>query len=96
MEDAGSQKIILTESDVTLAKIVEFIRAAEVSRELVALKSVPEQARVMNLKFNPNKEHYKCKEVKYLGFIFNEDGMSVDPIRVESIKYLKSPSDEKE
>ncbi|KAG5885610.1 hypothetical protein JTB14_029775 [Gonioctena quinquepunctata] len=59
-------------------------------------KSVQEQARLMNLKFNQNKVQYKFEEVKCLGFIFNKDGMSVDPIRVGAIKSSESPSNAKD
>lgn len=43
------------------------------------------------MKFNPEKTKIGCTEVKYLGFIFNHKGVSVDPSKIKSICEMPSP-----
>ncbi|CAH2091003.1 unnamed protein product [Euphydryas editha] len=57
-----------------------------------ALIEVINKAKEIGIVFNKNKFQYKQKEVKYVGQIFNEHGMSVDKSRVESLIKLKSPT----
>jgi hypothetical protein len=60
------------------------------------LKKVFERAREHNVRFNNNKFQYKLKEVKYFGHIFSEQGMKIDPDRVNAIINMKSPNNKKE
>lgn len=61
-----------------------------------ALKKVMDKARLLNIKFNPNKIQYKKNEIKYLGLKFSEKGVEPDEDRVKAILDLKSPNNLKE
>lgn len=56
------------------------------------LKQVLERAEQIGLKFNKEKSKMCMSEVKYLGYIFSKDGVSVDPSKVESICKMPSPT----
>lgn len=60
------------------------------------LNQVFERARKNNVRFNKNKFQYKLREVKYFGHIFSENGMKIDPERVNAIINMKSPTNKKE
>lgn len=60
------------------------------------LEKVLERARLLNIKFNADKLQLCVKEVKYIGFMFNEEGIKPDKNRVESIINLKHPNNKKE
>lgn len=56
-----------------------------------ALLSVIEKAQKLGIVFNKNKFQYKQSEVKYVGQVFNEHGMSLDKDRIKSLLNLKEP-----
>lgn len=60
------------------------------------LKQVLERAKEFNIKFNFNKFQYCIPEVKYVGVIFNEQGMLPDPEKVQAVKNLKNPNNKQE
>lgn len=53
------------------------------------LEKVLETARKYNVKFNEGKVQYKQSQIRFMGHIFNEDGVRPDPERVESITNKK-------
>jgi len=53
------------------------------------LDKIIERARLLNIKFNMNKLQLCSKEVKYIGFLFNQEGIKPDKDRIESIINLK-------
>jgi len=53
------------------------------------LNPLIEIAKSMNIKFYQDKLQYKKKEIKYIGHIFNELGVSPDPDQVKAIVNLK-------
>jgi len=55
------------------------------------LNQVIQIARENNIKLNKNKIQFGLNEVKFLGFLFNEQGMRPDPQRVKVINELKDP-----
>lgn len=61
-----------------------------------AVQAVVEKARVLGVKFNPDKVQYKLSEVRYLGHIFSERGMEIDPERIRALMELKAPNSVKE
>ena len=67
----------------------------EVEHDII-LNKVIERARKLNVKFNKNKLQFRVNEVKYLGHIFNKDGMKPDPEQVKAILSLQNPSNKKE
>ncbi|XP_046142800.1 uncharacterized protein K02A2.6-like [Osmia bicornis bicornis] len=60
------------------------------------MQLVLERANKCNVRFNKNKLQYKTNEVKYLGFIFNKDGVKPDRSHVEAILKIKQPTNKKE
>ncbi|XP_046739526.1 uncharacterized protein K02A2.6-like [Diprion similis] len=59
------------------------------------MEKVTKRAKEVGVKFNPNKIQYKVCQVKYLGHLFDKDGMHVDPDRLQAILALKNPVDKK-
>jgi len=60
------------------------------------VNEVIQQARKLNIKFNPKKLQLRVTKVKFLGFIFDEKGVHPDPDRIQSIQNLKEPTNIKE
>ncbi|CAI6348579.1 unnamed protein product [Macrosiphum euphorbiae] len=60
------------------------------------LNEVIQQARKLNIKFNPKKLQLCVTKVKFLGFIFDEKGVYPDQERIQSIQNLKEPTNKKE
>ena len=48
------------------------------------------------VKFNKNKLQFKVSQVKYLGHVFSEKGMEIDPDRVRAILAIKDPKSKEE
>lgn len=61
-----------------------------------ALLSVMKKAKELGIVFNKNKFQFKQTEVKYVGQVFNEHGMSLDKERIESLLNLKEPTNRDE
>ncbi|VVC37521.1 Hypothetical protein CINCED_3A013109 [Cinara cedri] len=55
------------------------------------LKEVIDQARNLNIKFNPYKLQFERNKVKYLGMAFNRKRIASDADRVKAIMELKEP-----
>lgn len=60
------------------------------------LKRVVERARILQIKFNEQKLQYELNEVKYVGFLFNENGIKPDDKRIEPVKKLNESKSKKE
>lgn len=45
----------------------------------------------MNLKFNLQKSNFDQSTVKFLGNIFSEKGVQIDPEKIEAINNLENP-----
>jgi hypothetical protein len=60
------------------------------------LNKVFRRARQYNIKFNYNKLQYCVEDVKYLGVIFNKNGMRPDPEKIACVKSLKKPNNKTE
>jgi hypothetical protein len=61
-----------------------------------AVKQVLERARNNNVRFNPKKVQYKQLKVRYIGHVFSEAGMELDPDRVQELLLLKTPTNRDE
>lgn len=72
------------------------IAAANEEEHDKILKVVLERAKQYKVKFNPNKLQYKVTQVKYLGRIFDADGVRPDPEQVKCILSLEDPTNKKE
>ncbi|XP_039307927.1 uncharacterized protein K02A2.6-like [Solenopsis invicta] len=60
------------------------------------LHKVIDRAREIDVKFNKEKVQYRKTEVKYMGHIFNREGMRIDKDRIRAIDELKTPTCKKE
>ncbi|KAL4092419.1 hypothetical protein QTP88_026920 [Uroleucon formosanum] len=60
------------------------------------MMKVLDRARRLNIKFNAKKVQFAVKEVKFLGFVFNMQGVMPDPERIKIIKELSSPTNKKQ
>jgi len=60
------------------------------------IMKVLERARKLNIKFNAEKVQYDVRQVKFLGFVFNEQGVIPDPDRIKTIKELNVPTHKKQ
>ncbi|KAJ0179821.1 hypothetical protein K1T71_004412 [Dendrolimus kikuchii] len=57
-----------------------------------SLQKVLDRARELNIKFNKEKSSICCTEVKYLGHIFSQEGVKVDPSKVKAICEMPTPT----
>lgn len=75
----------------------DFIVAAETKEEHdIILDKLIKRAREYNIKFNKEKLQYCKSQVKFLGHLFDQNGMKLDPSRIEAIQGLKPPTSKKE
>ena len=56
---------------------------------------VMELAKKVGMRFNPNKCQFKQKRVKFFGLILTREGIIPDPSKIETLKNLPEPRDEK-
>jgi len=57
-----------------------------------ALTLVVQKAKQIGARFNKEKIQYKQPQVRFLGQLFSETGMEIDPDRTEALFSLKSPT----
>lgn len=57
---------------------------------------VLQQLQYANLRVNPNKSLFTCKELRYLGFVFMKDGIRSDPKKIEAIQSIIEQRNRKE
>lgn len=75
----------------------DFIVAAETKEEHdIILDNLIKRARECYVKFNKEKLQYCKRQVKFLGHLFDQNGMTLDPSRIEAIQCLKNPTNKKE
>ena len=60
------------------------------------IDKVVQRARKLNIKFNADKLQFCVNQAKYLGLLFDKDGVRIDEDRIRSIKELKQPNNIKE
>jgi len=77
-------------------KVKYFGEIASKSEHDLILEKVTENARKLNVKFNIKKFQYCVSEFKFLGFIFNEFGVTPDPDRIRVIQELNETKNKKE
>lgn len=74
----------------------DFIIAADTKQEHDNIvEELLNRARKYNVKFNKEKIQYCKDQVTFLGHLFDQKGMSLNPSRIEAVKKLK-PNNKKE
>ena len=58
---------------------------------LIHLKQTFEKCRKFGLSLNPKNSHFAMQEGKLLGHIVSQDGIKIDPKRVEAIDTINIP-----
>ena len=59
------------------------------------VEKVMNMARKVAMWFNPNKCQFRQKQVKFFGLILTRDGIVPDPSKIEALRKLPEPKDEK-
>ena len=59
------------------------------------VRQVLDKAKFVGMQFNPNKCQFRKKLVKFFGLILSRHGVSPDPSKIEALKKLPEPKDEK-
>lgn len=76
--------------------IDDVLIVGKIKKSMMALVKVMDRAKLLNIKFNPNKIQYQKSQIKYLGFNFSKKDVELDEYRVEAIAKLKSSINIKE
>ena len=53
------------------------------------------KAKAVGMRFNPNKCQFRKASIKIFGLILSQNGVSPDPSKIEALKKLSEPRDEK-
>ena len=59
------------------------------------VRKVLDKANSIGMQFNPTKCQFREKQVKFFGMILTRDGVLPDPSKIEALKRLPEPRDEK-
>ena len=66
-----------------------------VEEHLKRLRLVFSRLSQVNMKLSPSKCNFLKKEVKFVGVVINEEGLSIDKNRVKALTNLQAPNDRK-
>ncbi|GFW68436.1 retrovirus-related Pol polyprotein from transposon opus [Trichonephila clavipes] len=55
------------------------------------MSRVLERAKLLNIKFNPDKLQYRVSEVKYVGQIIFKSGIKTDPNHIKAVVEMPTP-----
>ena len=67
------------------------IYATDFDTHLENLQKVFTRLREVGLKLNPEKCHFACKEVQFLGHILSKEGLATDPEKIRAVKDFPRP-----
>ena len=59
------------------------------------VKKVLEKAKAVGMKFNPTKCQFRKTQVKFFGLILTRKGVVPDPSKIDALRKLPEPKDEK-
>jgi hypothetical protein len=68
------------------------VKSAEFSSHIADLRKAFDKMRRYGLKMNPHKCAFGVSAGKFLGFIFHEHGIEIDPDRIKSIRNVGPPT----
>jgi hypothetical protein len=72
------------------------VKSAEFVEHLVDLRLVFEKMKKYKLKMNPLKCVFGVSAGRFLGFIVHENGIEVDPKKIDAINKIKEPTCKKD
>ena len=61
----------------------------------VTVRQVLDKAKAVGMRFNPSKCQFRKKLVKFFGLVLSRYGVSPDPAKIQALKSLPEPKDEK-
>lgn len=67
------------------------IHAPNIKEHDIILQKVMERAQHVGLRFNKNKSTFYKKDIKFIGYIFSEQGVKADPDKVRAISEFPPP-----
>lgn len=74
------------------AYVDDFVIATETFEEHIRiLKIIAVRLAEKNLAISPNKSNFCCKQLEFLGYILNEEGLAVNPEKTEAIREYPKP-----
>ena len=59
------------------------------------VRKVLDKAKAVSMRFNPSKCQFRKTQVKFFGLILLRQGVSPDPAKIEALRRLPEPRDEK-
>ena len=59
------------------------------------VREVLDKAKAVGMRFNPSKCQFRKTQVKFFGLILLRQGVSPDPAKIEALRKLPEPRDEK-
>ena len=59
------------------------------------VRQVLNKAKAVGMRFNPNKCQFRKTSVKFFGLVLLRNGVSPDPAKIQALKLLPEPKDEK-
>ena len=59
------------------------------------VREVLDKAKAVGMRFNPNKCQFRKMQVKFFGLILLRQGVSPDPVKIEALRKLPEPRDDK-
>jgi hypothetical protein len=71
------------------------VKSASLNSHLADLRLAFEKMRRYGSKMNPLKCTFGVSAGKFLGFIMHENGVEIDPKKIESIKKVQAPTSKK-
>ena len=61
----------------------------------VTVRQVLDKAKSVGMRFNPSKCQLRKMSIKFFGLVLSRNGVSPDPAKIQALKSLPEPKDEK-
>ena len=61
----------------------------------IMVRQVLDKAKAVGMRFNPSKCQFRKTSVKFFGLVLSRNGVSPDPAKIQALKSLPKPKDEK-
>lgn len=71
----------------------DFIICSETFEEhMKILRTIAERLRAVNLTISQSKSHFACKQLEFLGYILNQDGLRANPEKITPVVEFPQPT----